>query len=246
MPGAFSMIFHARGPGSTETERPFPLSEVRMTEILILTAAAPLLAGLLFFEKRDSTRGLLLTKPFLSALFVVTALTGPQADPGYFRWILAGLLLCLAGDVFLIFFFSRIPFLAGLVSFLAGHVLYAIAFFSLAGSGTANGIAIAFILAVSVAVFAWLRPHLGKMLVPVIAYIAIITVMVIGAVSLMENGSRAFAGRALALAGAILFYLSDIFVARQRFATRNYFNRAVGLPLYFAAQFLIAFSIRFV
>jgi hypothetical protein len=67
-----------------------------MTEILILTAAAPLLAGLLFYEKRDSTRGLLLTKPFLSALFVVTALTGPQADPGYFRWILTGLLFCLA------------------------------------------------------------------------------------------------------------------------------------------------------
>ena len=217
-----------------------------MTEILILAAAAFLLAGLLFYEKRDSTRGLLLTKPFLSALFVVTALTGPQADPGYFRWILAGLLLCLAGDIFLIFFFSRIPFLAGLASFLAGHILYAIAFFSLAGPGTANWIAIVFIVVISGGVFAWLRPHLGKMLVPVIAYIAIITVMVIGAVSLAGSETVRFPGRALALAGAILFYLSDIFVARQRFATRNYFNRAVGLPLYVAAQFLIAFSIRFV
>ena len=217
-----------------------------MTEILILTAAAPLLAGLLFFEKRESTRGLLLTKPFLSALFIVTALTGPQADPGYFRWILAGLLLCLAGDVFLIFFFSKKLFLAGLVSFLAGHILYAVAFFSLAGPGTANWIAIVFLLTVSGVVFAWLRPHMGKMLVPVIAYIAIITAMVIGAASMMENGNRAFSGRELALAGAILFYVSDIFVARHRFVTRNYFNRAVGLPLYFTGQFLIAFSIRFV
>ena len=217
-----------------------------MTEILILAAAAPLLMGLLFFEKKESTKGLLLMKPFLSALFVTTALTGPQADPGYFRWILAGLLLCLAGDVFLIFFFSRIPFLAGLVSFLAGHVLYAVAFFYLAGPGTANWIAIVFLLAVSGVVFVWLRPHLGKMLVPVIAYVAIITVMVIGAVSLMENGNRAFLGRALALSGAILFYVSDIFVARQRFVTRNFFNRAVGLPLYFAGQFMIAFSIRLV
>ncbi|MFH1079718.1 MAG: lysoplasmalogenase, partial [Pseudomonadota bacterium] len=179
-----------------------------MTEILILTAAAPLLAGLLFFEKRESTRGLLLTKPFLSALFVLTALTGPQTDPGYFRWILAGLLLCLAGDVFLIFFFSRIPFLAGLVSFLAGHILYAIAFFSLAGPGSANGIAIVFIVAISGAVFMWLRPHLEKMLAPVIAYIAIITVMVIGAASLAGTETVRFSGRALALAGAILFYLS--------------------------------------
>lgn len=217
-----------------------------MTEILILAAAAPLLMGLLFFEKKKSTKGLLLTKPFLSALFVATALTGPQADPGYFRWILAGLLLCMAGDFFLIFFSSKKLFLAGLVSFLAGHVLYTIAFFSLAGSGRGEWIVIALVLAVSVVVFAWLRPHLGKMLVPVLAYIAIITAMVIGAASLADTETVSFSGRALAFSGALLFYVSDIFVARQRFVTRNFFNRAVGLPLYFTAQFLISFSIRFV
>ena len=64
MPGAVSTTFSPAAAGSTEKERPFHLSEVRMTEILILAAAAPLLAGLLFFEKRDSTRGLLLTKPY--------------------------------------------------------------------------------------------------------------------------------------------------------------------------------------
>jgi uncharacterized membrane protein YhhN len=217
-----------------------------MTTVLILVAAATLLAGLLFFEKKDSTRGLLLTKPFLSALFVATALTGPQADPGYFRWILAGLLLCMAGDVFLIFFFSRKPFLAGLVSFLAGHILYTVAFFTLAGPGRTNWIMIALFLAISGGVFAWLRPHLGKMLVPVLAYIAIITAMVIGAASLAGTKTVLFPGRVLAFAGALLFYVSDIFVARQRFVTQNFFNHAVGLPLYFAGQFLIAFSIRFV
>lgn len=217
-----------------------------MTDILILTAAVPLLGGLLFFVKKESTRGLLLTKPFLSALFVATALTGPQADPGYFRWILAGLLLCLAGDVFLIFFFSTKLFLAGLVSFLAGHILYTAAFFTLAGPGTANWIAIALFLAVSGGVFFWLKPHLGKMLVPVLAYVVIITVMVIGAASLAGTETVRLGGRALAFAGALLFYVSDIFVARQRFLTQNFFNRAVGLPLYFAGQFMIAFSIRFV
>ncbi len=215
-------------------------------EILILTAAILLLTGVLFFEKRESTRGLLWTKPFLSALFVLTALTGPRPDPDYFHWILAGLLLCMAGDVFLIFFFSRIPFLAGLISFLAGHILYAAAFFDVAGAAKASRIMMVLIVAFSGALLAWLRPHLGKMLVPVIAYIVIITVMVVGALAMMQNGHRPFSGRALALSGAILFYLSDIFVARQRFVTRNDFNRAVGLPLYFAAQFMIAFSVRVV
>ena len=217
-----------------------------MMDLLTLVAAAPLLVGLLFFEKRDSTRGRLLTKPLLSALFVATALTGPQPDPGYFRWILAGLLLCMAGDVFLIFFFSRKLFLAGLVSFLTGHLLYTVAFFSLAGKGRTSWIMIAFFLAVSGVAFAWLRPHLGKMLIPVLAYIAIITAMVIGAASLAGTETVCFPGRALAFAGALLFYVSDIFVARQRFVTQNFFNRAVGLPLYFAGQFLIALSIRLV
>lgn len=191
-----------------------------MATTLILAVAAPLLMGLLFFEKKESTKGRLLTKPFLSALFIATALTGPRADPEYFN--------------------------AGLVSFLAGHVLYTVAFFSLAGSGRGEWIVIALVLAVSVVVFAWLRPHLGKMLVPVLAYIAIITAMVIGAAALADTETVRFSGRALAFSGALLFYVSDIFVARHRFVTRNFFNRVVGLPLYFAGQFMIVFSIRLV
>ena len=217
-----------------------------MVDILILVVATTLLAGLLFFEKKESTKGRLLTKPVLSALFVVTALTGTQADPGYFRSILAGLLLCMAGDIFLIFFFSKKAFLAGLVSFLVGHLFYAVAFFSISGLRSANWVLIAFFLVVSSVAFAWLRSHLGKMLVPVLAYILIITAMMIGATSFAWTDTVRFPGRALAFAGALLFYLSDLFVARQRFMIQNFFNRAVGLPLYFAGQFMIAYSIRFV
>jgi uncharacterized membrane protein YhhN len=217
-----------------------------MATLLILSAAAPLLLGLLFSEKRNSTRGLLMTKPFLSALFIVAALSGPSPYPEYFKLILTGLLLCMAGDIFLIFFDSKRLFLAGLVSFLAGHLLYTFAFFSLAGPGRLRWIAVAPVLAVSIAVFLWLRPHLGRMLVPVLAYVAVITAMVIGAAALLYTETVRFPGRALALSGALLFYLSDVFVARQRFVTSNFFNRAVGLPLYFAGQFMIAFSIRWV
>lgn len=216
-----------------------------MIDMLILAAALPLLAGLLVFEKRPASGGRLLTKTALSSLFVAAALAGPPADPDYFRLILAGLLLCLAGDVFLVFFSRPRLFLAGLLAFLAGHVCYSIAFLTLAWPARGSLIAIAALLTLSGGVFVWLRPRLGQMLVPVIAYIAVITLMVIGALSLMENESRDGTGRVLALTGAFLFYLSDLFVARQRFATPSYLNRLLGLPLYFAAQFLIAFSTRF-
>lgn len=43
--------------------------------------------------------------------------------------------------------------------------------------------------------------------------------------------------------GALLFYLSDIFVARDRFLKTSFLNRLVGLPIYYAGQFLLAFSV---
>lgn len=70
-----------------------------MIEIVILTAAAVLLGGLLYFEKRESTQGRVLTKPLLSALFVAVALTGSRTETGYFGLVLAGLVCGMAGDV---------------------------------------------------------------------------------------------------------------------------------------------------
>lgn len=211
----------------------------------IVIVALSLLIGLLIFVKKESAKGILLTKPSLSALFVIVALTGPSANPTYFTYVLAGLLFCVAGDVLLIFPAKKL-FLAGLVSFLAGHVLYSIAFFTMASPGALTWIIAALCLLISGAVFVRLRTHLGTMLVPVIAYMAVITVMVIGATSLASNGQLGFTGRALVFCGAILFYFSDIFVARHRFVKKQYINRLAGLPTYYAGQFMIAYSLRFI
>ena len=150
----------------------------------------------------------------------------------------------MAGDVFLIFFVVPKLFLAGLVSFLTGHILYTTAFFLTSQPEILAWIVGVCGLAVSGAIFAWLRPHLGRMLIPVAAYMAIITVMVIGASSLLEEQAVDLSGRILVFSGAILFYCSDIFVARQQFIVSQYVNRLLGLPLYYVAQFMIALSIR--
>jgi hypothetical protein len=49
-------------------------------------------------------------------------------------------------------------------------------------------------------------------------------------------------GRFLALNGAFSSYLSDIFVARQRFVRPAFWNRLIGLPLYYLGQFQIAYT----
>jgi uncharacterized membrane protein YhhN len=213
-----------------------------MLDVVIPTLAILLLAALLFYAKKESTRGLLMTKPFLSTLFVIAALAGPHGYLQYFRLVLAGLLFCMAGDVFLIFISSKRLFMAGLVSFLVGHILYSIAFFTAASPGTLALVVAVLCPVISGSVFTWLRPHLGALLVPVVAYISIITVMVIGAASFAGNELLGSAGRTLAFSGAVLFYVSDIFVARHRFVKKEYLNRLTGLPLYYAGQFMVAYS----
>ena len=45
------------------------------------------------------------------------------------------------------------------------------------------------------------------------------------------------------LAGAVLFFASDLGVARDKFVAPGFPNRAWGLPAYYAGQLLIAWSL---
>jgi uncharacterized membrane protein YhhN len=209
---------------------------------LILVAAVFLLAGLLFFEKKESTKGLIIIKPLLSLLFMSAALLQAHLNMTYFYLVFSGLLLCLIGDVCLIFFFNKKVFTAGLGAFLAGHIMYTIAFFTCGTPGTVMWVTTVACLALSIGVFSWLKPKLGTMLGPVIAYIVIITAMVIGASALKSNPMLDMTGKILVYLGALLFYVSDIFVARHKFVKKEFINRVIGLPMYYTAQFMIAFS----
>jgi uncharacterized membrane protein YhhN len=126
---------------------------------------------------------------------------------------------------------------------LLGHLFYAGAFFHTAGLNRWTFIGLAISLSAGGGVFLWLRSHLGAMKIPVILYILVISGMVAGAGSLMAVDELKLSGRWLAFIGALNFYLSDVFVARQRFLKTGFVNRLIGLPLYYSGQFLLAFSI---
>ncbi|MBM3298769.1 MAG: lysoplasmalogenase, partial [Deltaproteobacteria bacterium] len=95
----------------------------------------------------------------------------------------------------------------------------------------------------SAAAFWWLRPQLGTMLVPVAVYIIVITIMVGAAWCAFRNPLVMPLGAWALFVGAVAFYFSDLFVARDRFVSHQFLNRFIGLPLYYAGQFLLAFSV---
>jgi hypothetical protein len=41
-----------------------------------------------------------------------------------------------------------------------------------------------------------------------------------------------------------MFYLSDLAVARERFVSSTFWNRAWGVPLYFGAQLVLASTVQ--
>jgi hypothetical protein len=67
--------------------------------------------------------------------------------------------------------------------------------------------------------------------------------MVIGAFTVVGDTRLPSPGRFLVIFGAVSFYISDLFVARDRFLKTEFVNRLIGLPLYYGGQFLFAFSI---
>jgi uncharacterized membrane protein YhhN len=213
-----------------------------MVNTLIIVIAAILMSGLLYFEKKENRKGMIPTKSILSCLFIFTVLVQSHPIPTYYRLVLAGLIFCLGGDVFLALPQKKM-FLAGLVSFLIGHVFYIIAFFSVSVPNVWTGGGSLAAVVFSGMVYRWLKPYLGAMNVPVIFYVLVITIMVSGAWTVFGDCRFALPGRLMILLGALGFYFSDIFVARDRFLKKEFLNRLIGLPMYYTGQFLLAFSV---
>lgn len=213
-----------------------------MNWLLLPASGLALLVGLLWAEHGRKPARILIFKTPLSLLFVVTALLLPHPRESYFIAVFCGLLLGLIGDV-LLGLKTPATFRAGLVAFLLGHLAYVVAFalYTKPGDWLLPGALLLWALAI--VVYRWLHPHLGNMRVPVIAYVVVITLMVWAAWAMFWSGQLAIGGARLALIGAICFYISDLFVARDRFISQGFVNRLCGLPLYYTGQFLIAFSV---
>jgi len=187
------------------------------------------LCALLWAEARARPLVRAVAKTAASLGFLDLALALGVRD-GYGRLVATGLALSVAGDVCLLAK-ARGAFLAGLGLFLLAHLAYAAAFLPLSAP---SGGALVALLAAAGAVLRWLWPHLGEMRLPVVLYAAAITAMLWLALGV---------ARPAVAAGALLFYASDLFVARGAFVLPGKWNQLLGWPLYYAGQYLIALSV---
>ena len=209
---------------------------------MIIFMAIILLIGLLHFERKENIKGLVPTKTLLSSLFVIAILVQPHHINRYYQFLLVGLIFCLCGDVCLAFPREKM-FLVGLIAFLLGHVFYILGFFHVSNPGAWSWAGSIIIIFVSSGIYFRLKPHLGSMNVPVLLYIVVIVAMLSGAWSVFIDSGMTMSGRIMVIGGALLFYISDLSVARDRFIKKEFFNRLIGLPLYYAGQFILAFSV---
>ena len=179
-----------------------------------------------------------IAKLIASTAFIALALHAGALQSVYGKLILAGLAFSWCGDMLLIGT-SKVHFLAGLVAFLLAHLTYIFAFAKHGYDRRWAALAAAPLIAIAIAVSIWLKPFTpADLSIPVLAYIGAITVMVILAIA-----TRGVGGSRLIVAGAVMFFLSDLSVAALRLVETEYATYILGLPLYYAGQACLALSV---
>jgi uncharacterized membrane protein YhhN len=216
---------------------------IKVAVQLAIAVCAVATAALVYCEWRRLPAGQALFKLTASTAFVVLAVQLGAAGSTYGRWVLAGLVLSGWGDAFLLSRRSAL-FLCGMAAFLAAHAAYAMAFATVLAShpwpALTLWVASVLMAAVGLLTLRWLWPHLqGLFKSAVGCYVLAISVMCVLAVAL--GGAT---GWWLPAAGALVFAASDLAVARDRFVAPGFVNPALGLPLYYAAQVMLALSVQ--
>jgi len=179
-------------------------------------------------------------KPLTTVLIIALAALLPAEPASRTRAaILAGLVLSLAGDVFLMLPADR--FIAGVAAFLAAHLAYLTAFTSVVplAASPATFAVIAVVVA-GILIGLW-RSLPARMRAPLVVYAAVLGAMAAQAISqAVVLGSAAATAAAV---GAALFLASDTALVINRFARPFRLSPLVVLGSYYSAQVLIAISV---
>ncbi|BFH25826.1 lysoplasmalogenase [Paenibacillus melissococcoides] len=145
-----------------------------------------------------------------------------------------GLFFCMLGDGLLVWF------TVGLFAFLIGHLFYVTAFIS-----RWRFSAIRFFMLIPILAYAsFMSWHLIQALLRADNYVLAASVLLYIIVISFMAWSAIMTGNKLAMAGSLLFAVSDSILAWDRFVSDVVFAGPLIMITYYTAQFLIASSLR--
>jgi len=179
-------------------------------------------------------------KPLTTIGLVVLALAINPASSGARAFFVVALVFSLAGDVLLMLPDRQRFFVFGLASFLVAHVLYIPGLILLGaalaeGSGSTRAVAVgvgAVVVAVGIAVVGLpvvrgARTADVRLTVPVAVYLSVISAMVLTAFASLVP---------LAIAGAMVFYLSDAVLGTNEFVAPRKWGHLAVMVTYHLGQ----------
>lgn len=186
-----------------------------------------------------------LSKPFLMILLSIYLYLSviPQKSGKVIYISLGALVFSWLGDNFLMFS-SIAPayFMLGLGSFLIAQVFYVIVF-QMIRFGNKKGISlvtliwIAVVLIYSIDIWVQLKPFLGNYMIPVTAYLIVISIMAMSAAS--RFGKTNTGSFLLCYTGALLFMISDTVIAINKWHHLIVNERLIVMTTYILAQWMI-------
>jgi uncharacterized membrane protein YhhN len=162
---------------------------------------------------------------------------------GALIWFGLGLLFSMAGDIFLML--PREQFIPGLISFLLAHLAYLVGFNQ--SSPPIHPVSLLLVVLVGLTAVQLYRRLSGglqasghpELKIPVLAYSAVISLMLISALLTLVRSEWAEGPALIASSGAVLFFLSDSFLGWNKFVAPLPFGNLRVIVTYHLGQILI-------
>lgn len=181
-----------------------------------------------------------IAKPAVMVVLFIWLLTSVGMN-GALIWFGLGILFSLLGDVLLMISLDRM-FLPGLVAFLLAHVAYVIGFNIPLPLFSAWSLIFAFMVGLGgTRIIRRIVDSLAssgnvRMRTPILIYSLVISLMLLSAMMKLTDITWSANASALVSLGALLFYLSDIVLAWNKFVAPIQYGRIYNIGLYHLGQ----------
>ena len=180
------------------------------------------------------------TLTFLALVIAGLSFFSPQADRGYTTWILVGLGLCLAADIFNIDMTNDKILYAAIGVFVIAYLEYAVTFTRFNGWHWQDLIVAAVFVLIYVFLMRLYWKGLGNFKVPILIYGLVMPFMVTRAISTLFGTAFSIISAILVTIGCTMLFLGDIEYGMHRF--RKPLKFFLGPICYAGGQLLIALS----